>query len=177
MSKSLGNVWNVSNLEEKGFRPLALRYFFLNAHYSKQQNFTFSALTSARNSLKNLKKLAIEHKGKEEKFDTSAYEEEFLNAINDDLNMPVALAVTLKMLKENKSNDIYQTLLKFNEILGFDFEEKEDDIPSEIKELASERWEAKANKDFAKSDELRNKILDLGYVVKDTREGYTIEKK
>lgn len=177
MSKSLNNIYTLNDLKERGFDFEDFRYFYFMAHYSKQQNFTFSALTSARNSLKNLKKLAIEHKGKEEKFDTSAYEEEFLNAINDDLNMPVALAVTLKMLKENKSNDIYQTLLKFNEILGFDFEEKEDNIPSEIKELASERWEAKANKDFAKSDELRNKILDLGYVVKDTREGYTIEKK
>ncbi|MBQ8845459.1 MAG: cysteine--tRNA ligase [Clostridia bacterium] len=177
MSKSLNNIYTLNDLKERGFDFEDFRYFYFMAHYSKQQNFTFSALTSARNSLKNLKKLAIEHKGKGNKFDTSAYEEEFLNAINDDLNMPVALAVTLKMLKENKSDDIYQALLKFNEILGFDFEEKEDDIPSEIKELAKERWEAKVNKDFAKSDELRNKILDLGYVVKDTREGYTIEKK
>ena len=102
--------------------------------------------------------------------------QEFLNAINDDLNMPLALAVVWQMLKEERSQNVYATLEKFNTVLGLNLEE-ENQIPAEVQEKAEARWQAKKNKDFATADALRQEIDSLGYVVKDTREGYQILKK
>ena len=78
--------------------------------------------------------------------------------------MPLALATVWQMLKETRSKDIYNTLMKFNEVLGFNFDEEEI-IPVEIKELAKQRWEAKLNKNWAVADEIRNKLTSLGYEI------------
>jgi len=88
--------------------------------------------------------------------------------------MPRAIATVLKMLKENRSKKIYQTFLKFNQVLGLSLDEEE--IPKEIKLLAQERWQAKKDRDFAKADSLRVKLTELGYQIKDTREGFEISK-
>ncbi len=174
MSKSLGNLYTISDLEKKGYTAEDFRFFYFLAHYSKQQNFTFDSLDMAKNTLKSIKNLAKEHKNGTSAVDTTEYETEFLESINDDLNMPRAIACVLKMLKEERSQNIYNTLLKFNEVLGLNLEE--DEIPTEIKELAEARWQAKKDRDFQKADELRNKISTLGYVIKDSKDGYTIEK-
>ena len=178
MSKSLKNIYTINDLIEKGYDPEDFRYFYFMAHYSKQQNFTFDALTTARNSLKTLKNLAKEHK---QSLDTlsaeelNSYRQEFLNAINDDLNMPVALSVVWKMLRGKKSVDVYNLLMEFNKVLGFDFETKEE-IPKEVKTLAEKRFEAKQNKNWAEADALRDQIKTLGYAIKDSKEGYQISK-
>lgn len=174
MSKSLGNLYTISDLEKKGYSAEDFRFFYFLAHYSKQQNFTFDSLDMAKNTLKSIKNLAKEHKNGTNAVDTKEYENEFLESINDDLNMPKAIACVLKMLKEERSQNIYRALLKFNEVLGLNLEE--DEIPTEIKELAEARWQAKKDRDFQKADELRNKITTLGYVIKDSKDGYTIEK-
>ena len=178
MGKSLNNMYTLDDLKAKGFEPEDFRYFYFNAHYSKQQNFTFEALKGAQNGLKSFKNLVLSHKNgtndvSNEKIEE--YKNEFLQAINDDLNMPKALVVCQKMLKENKSVKIYQTMLEFNRVLGFDFVEKEE-IPEEIKILAQNRWQAKQNRDFALADKLRKDILDKGYLIKDSKEGFVIEK-
>ena len=178
MGKSLNNMYTLDDLKAKGFEPEDFRYFYFNAHYSKQQNFTFEALKGAQNGLKSFKNLVLSHKNgandvSNEKIEE--YKNEFLQAINDDLNMPKALAVCQKMLKENKSDKIYQTMLEVNRVLGFDFVEKEE-IPEEIKILAQNRWQAKQNRDFALADKLRKDILDKGYLIKDSKEGFVIEK-
>jgi len=178
MGKSLNNMYTLDDLKAKGFESEDFRYFYFNAHYSKQQNFTFEALKGAQNGLKSFKNLVLSHKNgandvSNEKIEE--YKNEFLQAINDDLNMPKALAVCQKMLKENKSIKIYQTMLEFNRVLGFDFVEKEE-IPEEIKILAQNRWQAKQNRDFALADKLRKDILDKGYLIKDSKEGFVIEK-
>ncbi len=178
MGKSLNNMYTLDDLKAKGFEPEDFRYFYFNAHYSKQQNFTFEALKGAQNGLKSFKNLVLSHKNgandvSNEKIEE--YKNEFLQAINDDLNMPKALAVCQKMLKENKSVKIYQTMIEFNRVLGFDFVEKEE-IPEEIKILAQNRWQAKQNRDFALADKLRKDILDKGYLIKDSKEGFVIEK-
>lgn len=176
MSKSLNNIYRLADLSERGFSAEDFRYFYFMAHYSKQQNFTFEALESAKNTLKNIKNLAKEHKNGTAKVETREYEEEFLDAINDDLNMPKAIACVQKMLKESRSQDVYVCLMKFNDVLGLNFEE-DDIIPENIKEKAEQRWNAKKNRDFATADALRNEILDLGYEIKDTKDGYEIAKR
>ena len=179
MSKSLKNIYTINDLMEKGYDPMDFRYFYFMAHYSKQQNFTFEAINSAKNSLKNMKTAVLEHKnGKnslgEDKI--QEYKNEFLNAINDDLNMPVALAVCQKLLKEEKSKDVYELMMKFNEVLGLNFEEEREEIPQEVQDLAEKRWQAKLDKNYALADELRGEITKLGYAVKDSKEGYEIRK-
>ena len=174
MGKSLGNTYTLDDLEKQGFKPEVFRYFYFMAHYSKQQNFTREAMEGAKNSLKNMKNLVKEHKVGTNKVDTSSYQKEFIDAIADDLNMPNALAVVIKMLKEERSKDVYETFLKFNEVLGFLLEEEE--IPSDILDLAEKRWQAKKAKDFALADDIRKKLTEMGYIVKDTRDGYEIVK-
>lgn len=182
MSKSLNNTFTLADLEKNGFSSEDFRYFYFGAHYSKQQNFTYDALTSARNSLINFKKAVNEHKKGQCKLSQDKiedYENKFLEAINDDLNMPVALAVCQKLLKEEKSKDVYDLIMKFNQILGLNFDENKNDnieIPSEILELANQRWQAKQERDFNKADNLRKIILEKGYKILDTKEGFNIEK-
>ena len=170
----------LDDLKNKGFAPEDFRYFYFMAHYSKQQNFTFEALKGARNSLKAFKMAVKSHKGGQGDVSEKKLEEfrqEFLEAVNDDLNMPKALALCQKALKEEKSEQIFQLMMQFNKVLGFDFEEKvESSIPQEIQELAKQRWQAKQNRDFALADNLRDALAQKGYVVKDSKEGYSLEK-
>lgn len=176
MSKSLGNIYTVDQLVEKGFDPLDFRYFFMNAHYRKQQNFTFEALTAARNALKSLREIVKEHKNSQQSTDKQVlqdYKKQFVDAINDDLNFPLALGVVWGLVKLPRSKDIYDLVLDFDKVLSFGFAE-EAQIPQNVKELAQKRWEAKQNKDYATSDLLRDQILKLGYVVKDRKDGYEI---
>ena len=180
MSKSLSNVFTLADLKNNGFEPEDFRFFYFNAHYSKQQNFTYDSLMSAKNTLKNLKKTVNDHKNGTAKLSEEkkvSYKEEFLNAINDDLNMPMALAVLQKLLKEEKSKDVYDIVMDFNEVFGLNFDEKEEDIPEDIKAMAEERWQSKQSRDWPKADELRTKLLSLGYEIKDSKEGYEIIKK
>ena len=174
MSKSLGNLYTIADLEKRGYSAEDFRFFYFMAHYSKQQNFTFEALDMAKNTLKSIKNLLKEHKNGTARVDTSAYEKEFLESINDDLNMPKAIAVAQKMLKEERSKDVFEAFLKFNIILGLTLEE---DIPQNVKDLAQKRWDAKKDRNFALADEIRKQIDALGYEIKDTRDGYQILKK
>lgn len=176
MSKSLGNLYTLNDLKERGYKPEVFRFFYFMAHYSKQQNFTFEALDMAKNTLKTIKNLAKEHKSGTEKIDTTEYESEFLESINDDLNMPRAIAVAQKMLKEPRSQNVYNAFLKFNKVLGLELEENTD-IPDEVKQKAEARWKAKKARDFSTADALREEIDQLGFVVKDTKDGYEILKK
>ncbi len=183
MSKSLGNIYTISDLEKRGFNAIDFRYFLLTAHYLKMQNFTYEALEGARNTLKNLYKIALKHKNSKE-FVTNeklqSYKEKFLEAINDDLNTPQALGVVWDLLKEKPSKNIYELLLEFDKVLGikiYEYEEKDLSVPFEIEQLAKERWQAKLAKNWTEADRLRKKIIDLGFNVLDEKEGYKITKQ
>ena len=92
--------------------------------------------------------------------------------------MPKAIACVQKMLREERSQDVFRTFLKFNEVLGLNLDDLTNtNIPDEVKQLAEERWNAKKNRDFGKADELRNKISSLGFEIKDTKDGFEILKK
>ncbi len=184
MSKSLNNFYTLEDLQKMGYEPLAYKYFCLNTSYAKKINFTFEAIKYAQSSLNNLKKLINEHKGGAGKLseqNKAKYEKEFLNAINDNLNTPLAIGVLFSMVKaENKSNDVYNLAVKFDQALGLDlgnYVEVKQDIPADVKELAELRWQAKLNKNYALADEYRNKIFNLGYNVLDSAKEYKIEKK
>lgn len=184
MSKSLGNVYTLSDLEKKGFSAMDFKYFCLNTHYSKKLNFTFEGLKASSNGYKNLKTLIKEHKNASNKTNDEIlqkYSKDFLDAINDDLNIPLALGVIWTMLKnQEKSVDIYNLVLKFDKALGLELDKEEivsQVIPQEIVELAEKRLIARKNKDFMTSDKLRDEISNFGYEIKDSKEGYTLTKK
>ena len=171
MSKSLGNVYTLNDLKAKGIDALSYRYFTYSSHYRNKLNFTWDAIKSAKNSLNKLRDMIALHKDVNKKIDKniiSKYEEQFLDAINDDMNMPVAISIVWEIAKEKeKSNDFYD----------LDKNDKEDiNIPEDIKLILNERKDARKNKNFAKSDELRDKLKELGYIVKDTKDGQIIEK-
>ncbi len=182
MSKSLGNLYTLDDLIKKGYSPLDFRYMNLLTHYRKALNFTFESLTSSASALKSLRNLVLEHKdapNKTKEEVLKSYEDQFVAAISDDLNIPLALGVLWKMLKsQEKSNDIFLLAKKFDSVFSLDLgkETKADEIPEEILNLANQRKIARENKDYAKSDEIRNLISAKGYTILDTKEGFEIKK-
>ena len=185
MSKSLGNCYRIEELEQKGYDALDFRYFCLNAHYRKKLNFTLEALESSKTARNRLMQLMWSHKDGKEIVDDGKlqnYKNQFVGAVNDDLNIPYALGVLWTMLKEMpKSNAVYQLALDMDKIfaLSLDADKKAqtEDIPEEIKILAEQRFEAKQQKNYILADELRTKIDGLGYVVVDGKNDYKISKK
>ena len=188
MSKSLGNVYTISQLEEKGIEPLAFKLFCYTAHYRTKLNFTFDGAISSQKALNRLRESIIKHKNGNDNIDVEIlkkYKERFIDAINDDLNIPVAMSVVWELARyELKSKKIADMLLDFDKVLGLDLinsekylkEESNVEIPAEVKTLLEERKTARENKNWVLSDELRDKIKEHGYIVKDTKEGMTVEK-
>lgn len=183
MSKSLNNLYTLKDLEEKGFSPLDYRMFNFSSHYRNKINFTFEAMEAAKAALKRLKEGYRAHEQGNSDIEgkvIAEYEQRFLEAINDDLNMPVAMSVVWEVIKNpNKSKQLAELLKKFDLVLGLkiDEEDKTEELPQEILELIEQRKQARSNKDWAKSDELRDLISAKGYIVKDSKEGMTVEKQ
>lgn len=185
MSKSLGNVYTISDLEQKGYSALDFRYFCLNAHYRKKLNFTFEGMDAARTSLDRLRAVLYQHKTSNNPIDKEVvdkYRKQFIEAVEDDLNIPLALGILWSMTKEEKSADIYALALDMDKVLGLSLDKvqakatEQVTVPDEIIELAKARLLAKQNKDYAKADEIRGEITAKGYTIADTKEGYTIRK-
>lgn len=183
MSKSLNNLYTLKDLQEKGYEPLVYRMFNFTSNYRNQINFTFEAMDAAKTALNRLREGYLKHKeGNEEisKEEIEEYKKRFLEAINDDLNMPIAMSVVWDIVKNpKKSKDLAKLLLKFDEVLGLDlsnYEKKQNDIPEEIQKLVEERNEARKNKNWVESDRIRDILINKGYNVKDSKEGTIIEK-
>lgn len=181
MSKSLGNVYTLEDLKEKGYEPTVFRMFNFGAHYKKKINFTFEAMDSAKIALERLREAYKKHEeGTEEasKEEINKYEEDFNKAINDDLNMPVALSIVWDVAKkQKKSKDFADLLKKFDTVLGLEIDKiKDNEIPKEIEELVEKRKIARLNKNWEESDKLRDEIKEKGYIIKDTKDGFNIEK-
>lgn len=184
MSKSLGNIYTIDDLKEKGFEPEAYRLFSYNAHYRSKLNFTWEGLKGAQNSLNKIREGVQAHKGGSEKIseeEIMRLKGELLDSINDDLNIPRAMAVVWEIIKDSrKSKDFWNLLMDFDKVIaiGMDkvVEKKEEAVPEEILQLVSQRQEARAGKDWQRSDELRSRIKELGFVVEDTAQGTKVKK-
>ena len=183
MAKSLGNLYTLKDLEDRGYEPAVYRMFNFNSSYRTSINFTFEAMDSAKSALEKLRNGYLEHKNGNAVIDRSIIddlEKRFNEAINDDLNMPVAMSVVWEVIKATDKSKAYSELLeKFDTVLGFDlinYEPKKQDIPEEDLELVNQRNIARANKDWAESDRLRDVLIQKGYTVKDTPNGTEINK-
>jgi len=175
ISKSKGGLYTVSELEKQNFLPLSYRYLCLTAHYKTQLEFSLETLENAQNSYKRLKNIVSGIK--QDKKTNKKYLKEFENAINNDLDMPKALQVLWKLVRDEKAEGKINTIKKIDEIFGLDLLKQEKIyVPAEIKKLVDGREEARDNKDWKKADEIRNKINKLGYQISDTENGAKITK-
>ena len=184
MSKSLGNVYLLKDIINKGYNPLTYKLFSYSSHYRNKLNFTWEGMDAAEKSLERLKngyKLHLNGTEIVEDEVINQYEGRFHKAINDDLNMPLAMGVVWEVIRnEKKSPKFAELLLKFDTVMGLKIDEedsKQNDIPEEIMRLIEERRIARENKDWAASDRLRDLINDKGYNIKDTKDGMEITKK
>ena len=181
MAKSGENFITLATLEDRGYSPLDYRYFTFTAHYRQALNLTWEALDGARQSRRGLetKLLDLMRKKPSGSDDTAAYEARFMDAIGDDLNMPQALAVAWELVRDETLSGAarIERILAFDTVLGLSLDRiGEDEIPAEITKLAEDRQRARAAKDFAKADELREEIAEKGWVVEDTKDGYALRK-
>ena len=163
---------------------MAFRYFCLNAHYRKKLNFTFETMDGAKTSYERLLNLLKKHKESPAKTEESVlekYKQEFKNDVGDDLNVPSALGVLWTMLKEPYSIDIYNLALDFDKVFGLSLdklpEDEKTEIPAEIIAKAEEMQSARKEKNWPVADAIRAELNELGYIVKNTKDGYTIETK
>lgn len=195
MSKSLGNFKTVREITEQ-YDPQVVRFFMLSVHYRGPLNFSRELVEAAGNGLsriltcaeklRDIKKLKAGSEGGEDidavSQDLGRFRTQFEDAMDDDLNTADAITAIFEMVKYININidasapaaavdECYKELSELCGILGIIIEEKEDALGEEIERMIKERQEARKNKDFAKADEIRDRLLEMGIELKDTREG------
>ncbi len=191
MSKSSGEFLTVSLLESKGYDPLVYRFFCLQSHYRKSLVFSYENLDNAVVAYNKItSRVATFLKGEQGEIEQDKYDElmmAFKEALNNDLNTSLAITVVHYVLKADASNATKLALLKeFDKVLGIGLienaqkilenEDKGEELPAEVADLAAQRAEARKAKNFALADELRDKITSMGYIIEETRQGTTIKK-
>ena len=196
MSKSKGNLYTIQELIEKGFKKSAIRYALISSHYRQNYNFTFDGLKVAQQAVEKFQQCVTKLKeAAAASGETSNGEivslaqkqlDEFDAALSDDLNVSRALAACFDLMREvNKADDFAaddaKTLLdvfeKIDSVLGILYEDQAE-VPEEIIALAEQRLEAKAQKDWATADKIRDEIAEKGFVLEDVPGGkYRIKQK
>ena len=190
MSKSLGNMYTLSDLEAKGFTAMEVRYVLIGAHYRKQLNFTLESLSAAKEALNNLAKSAAKiasNMGGETALPSAEFGvfQPAWDALNDDLNTPGALGCVFTGLKEASKftgKEAAAALAGFSRILKAlgitlpDISKEDTEIPADIQALADTRWAARTNKDWATSDKLRDELSAKGWTMKDGKDSFELTK-
>lgn len=193
MSKSLGNFYTIEDVEKRGYSPMALRLLFLSAHYKSDLNFTWDNLKALQVAWEKLLRLMLSFRNEKERTTLSAdklvkieeYRMRFFGQMEEDLNTPEAMAVLWEVTKSNiPGQDKYDLLVEFDSVLGLDLAKhavhceslRSADAPAEIINLAEQRSQAREQENYAIADELRNKIAGKGWEIKDTPDGYAVER-
>lgn len=180
LSKSLGNSYTLKDITDRGFHPLALRYLFLQAHYRSPLSFSWEALEAAREALESLwRKTRALRVASGAKAAPSKASEDLSKAFADDLSTPQALALLWNIPSELTPQEQWGVIETADAVLGLSLVEppqdnritRNEDLPSDLRAIDLERKEARANKDFAKSDGLRIHFEKRGYLVEDTASG------
>ncbi len=181
MAKSEGNFLTLeATLRKNDLDPLAYRFAAFQTHYRKPMEFSPEAIDAAQNGLQHLRNQVrtLMDDAKASKID-AAYQANFIEALNNDLNMPQALAVVQDLLKSDLSPEVkLATVFDFDLVLGFDLEKSAADqaLPDEIQALADARQRARQEKQWDLSDQLRDEIQSKGYVVQDAAQGMKVYK-
>ena len=189
MSKSKGEFLRVKTLVDKGYSPLDYRYLCLGTHYRKRLLFSWEILDQAKTAMTRLKQNVQQIRDDAKKnFDTrdasmpEGEREKFLEGVNDDLNMPQALAALWGVIRNDKLSSIEKMNLvnDFNRVLGLDLDKDIEagntNVPAEIMELVEKRIAAKKAKDFKKADALRDELKAMGWEVLDKKDGVEVKQ-
>ena len=197
MSKSLGNFYTLRDLMAKGYTGAEIRWALMGTHYRSKLNFNLSLLDQARVNLRSFSSLFARLKGLDKgengKMDAETLAakalQDFGDALGDDLNIAEALSAVFKLQKAvntalaakawqaDAGNVILETFRKFNTVLGsLDIDVEEEEIPSDIMEMAEKRQAARKAKDFALADALRDELKSKGYVIEDSPAGMKVKK-
>lgn len=199
MSKSLGNMYTVDDIEGKGFAPVVLRYALTSGHYRQTINFTNDSLHAADSALQRLRKYSDEalaanglkrgailktiSKGKHDSDPWGLFQGAW-EALASDLNIPAALGAIFSAIKNNPAASLNSSdaiaLHRIVFALGYDLdsvslEKPKVDVPAEIQALAQNRWEAKQAKDWAAADSLRDELNSKGWKILDRKDGFEVE--
>jgi cysteinyl-tRNA synthetase len=206
MSKSLGNYYTIDDILNRGISPKALRLLFLTTHYRSEMNFLWDTLEGMEKTHQRLLEMVVQFRKEDDRTVLSEeklakideYRKRFFAAVENDLNTAEGVALMWEVAKSNiPGPDKYDLLIEFDEVLGLGlktaeqqladlkatqaesiFSETDERLPAEVRQLLTERATARSNKDFQKSDELRQKIAELGFSVEDAKTGeQTIQKK
>jgi len=196
MSKSKGNLYTMEDVKDKGFSAMDLRLLFLSSHYRSQMDFSWSALEQAHKNLQKINDFVLNLESiasrnikfeKEEFIFNDFWKRKFEQALDDDLNTPLALTILYDLINKSNSeisknkidsvvaNEILNFWKKINHVFGLILQGQAE-IPEEIKKLIRERQIARSGKDFQKSDDLRTLIEKKGYLIEDTKDGMKVKK-
>jgi len=191
MARREGNVHTVADIIKKGFDPLAFRYLCLTSHYRSRLNFTWDSLKAAESALNNLYReitgYAVDGKPMSARL-RQGYggqgcgdcERKFLEAVNNDMDLPSALSVVWELVKSNKPTSTkLATLYKFDQVLGLDLEKVTAEavkVPGEVSMLVKKREESRTKGDFVQADKLRKEIAEKGYEVVDEKAGPRLKR-
>lgn len=196
MSKSLGNFYTLRDLLKRGYTGQEVRYLLLSTHYRTQLNFTFAGLDAARASLQRIEDLVLRLKNIDgaDSFSTSAFLERadlrFKSALADDLNISVAFAALFDLIRElnalcdegkmgkKDAQDVLRLLAEWDRVLGvLPLEKKEEAVPEDLLGFLEKRERARREKNWKVSDQMRDAILERGYLIEDTPTGARLKKK
>ncbi|MBM3262976.1 MAG: cysteine--tRNA ligase [candidate division Zixibacteria bacterium] len=181
MSKSTGEFLRIQSLLDRGYDPLAYRMFCLSAHYRTKLNFNWESLDGAVSALHRLRLAVYGWGDPGTALPDKPYLEKFTEAVNDDLNMPRALATTWDLVKSDLPDPVRKaTVLAFDRVLGLKLAEwvpQEEPVRAEIAELVEQRRQARAEKRWQDADVFRERIAAAGYEIKDTPQGTQIARR
>ena len=181
MANSAGEFLRVASLAERGYDPLAYRYLCLTAHYRGQLNFTWDALDAAAVALDRMRNGVYALRDAGDASADAALVERFTNEVNDDINIPRALAVAWEALRGEHAPAVKRaTLLSFDAIFGLGlaaWAPKEEVVPEAVTALAQARLAARRAKNWAEADRLRAQLKDAGWEMEDRSEGYTLKRR
>ncbi len=178
MAKSTGNFYTLEDLIKEGINPLAFRFWLYTSNYSTRTNFTIEAVKASQTALGRLQDNFLALGSEIGKIDSN-YKKRFMEFLDNNLDSPQALALVWELLKDSSISNVDKkaTLLDFDKVLGLNLDKTVIEIiPDEIIKLNDQRQQARNEKDWNKSDELRKQINELGYEVKDTDSGSKISK-
>jgi cysteinyl-tRNA synthetase len=183
MAKSDGNFLTLENaFLKKEINPLVYRFATFQTHYRKPMEYSEDSVQAARNGLLHLQNQVreVSQNGASQNGTVcEVYKTKFIEMINDDLNMPRALAVVQEMLKSDISGaDKFATIMDFDRVLGLSLDrvDKLEALPGDVQKLVDDRQAARAARDWAMSDQLRDAIQNMGYTVHDTKDGMKVIK-
>lgn len=190
MSKSLGNIVTLRDVESRGFDSLAFRYLVLGAHYRSKLNFTWDSLSSAARSLERIAQFVLKLKRERARTRTAKntlykFQKQFIEAISDDLDTPKALSIIWEAIHAYNEmparfnpKAVRETIYDFDRVFGLGLKRvTAEKIPARVTILAKRREKLREEKKWKEADVLRNTLEELGWVIEDRAEGYKLKSK